>query len=211
MKYVTILGISILMIIGVILLRKKKNLLGIIIFLGIIPTIVIAEEKMKLNVSLGKTDIKVGYDVVFNGGEGATGETKTKLCYFGESCTLPENEFEKENSNFAGWATEIDGEVVYLDEGEVENLATGGEYNLYAIWNNIVCRPATTLHQKTCERASDGCVATIGNGNTITYGTLVSGSPKAGDAYDCKVTQDGDYTERFYYVKSDGNNSILIY
>lgn len=77
--------------------------------------------------------------------------------------------------------------------------------------SNVVCKKATTLHTKTCERASNGCGATIGNGNTITYGTLVSGTPKAGDAYDCKVTTDGDYTERFYYVGSEGNNSILIY
>ena len=80
--------------------------------------------------------------------------------------------------------------------------------------SNIVCKPATTLHTKTCNKSdSYGCNATgqAGNGNTITYGTLVNGSPKAGDAYDCKVTQDGDYTERFYYVGSEGNNSILIY
>ena len=80
--------------------------------------------------------------------------------------------------------------------------------------SNIVCKPATTLHTATCTRTdSYGCNATgqVGNGNTITYGTLVNGSPKAGDAYDCKVTQDGDYTERFYYVGSEGNNSILIY
>ena len=79
--------------------------------------------------------------------------------------------------------------------------------------SNIVCKPATTLHTTTCDRktTSYGCGATIGYGNTITYGTLVNGSPKAGDAYDCKVTQDGDYTERFYYVGSEGNNSILIY
>ena len=76
-----------------------------------------------------------------------------------------------------------------------------------------VCIPATTLHTKTCNRNSTsiGCGASIGYGNTITYGTIVNGSPKAGDAYDCKVTQDGGYTERFYYVGSDGDNSILIY
>ncbi len=92
------------------------------------------------------------------------------------------------------------------------NSETGEEGgNSGGTTSNIVCRKATTLHTKTCERASNGCGATIGNGNTITYGTLVNGSPKAGDAYDCKVIQDGDYTERFYYVGSEGNNSILIY
>ncbi len=89
--------------------------------------------------------------------------------------------------------------------------SSGGSGGSGGTTSNVVCRKATTLHTKPCERASDGCGATIGNGNTITYGTLVNGSPKAGDAYDCKVTQDGDYTERFYYVGSEGNNSILIY
>ena len=32
-----------------------------------------------------------------------------------------------------------------------------------------------------------------------------------GDAFDCKVTLDGDYTERFYYITSYDNNAILIY
>ena len=77
-----------------------------------------------------------------------------------------------------------------------------------------VCRKATILHTTTCERASDGCGVIIGNGNLITYGTLVSGTPKAGDAYDCDVNDDGTYdsvTEKFYYVTSEGNNSVLIY
>ena len=77
-----------------------------------------------------------------------------------------------------------------------------------------ICKRATTLHTKTCERASNGCGATIGNGNTITYGTIVNGTPKAGDAYDCDVNNDKIYdsaTERFYYIGSDGANSILIY
>ena len=80
---------------------------------------------------------------------------------------------------------------------------------------NTVCKPATTLHNTTiCNRSdSYGCNATgqAGNGNPITYGTIPNGTPKAGDAYDCKVTKDGDYTERFYYVGSDGANSTLIY
>ena len=76
---------------------------------------------------------------------------------------------------------------------------------------NIICKKATTLHTKICEKEKTGCGATIGKGNTITYGTLVNGTPKAGDAYDCKLREDGDYTERFYYVTSDGDKSILIY
>ena len=79
---------------------------------------------------------------------------------------------------------------------------------------DIVCKKATTLHSTICQRDSYGCAAKIGQGNTITYGTIPSGSPKSGDAYDCDVNSDGIYdsnTERFYYVKSEGNKSILIY
>ena len=76
---------------------------------------------------------------------------------------------------------------------------------------NIVCIPATTLHTATCQRDSLGCAIFVGTGNTITYGTIPGKTPKAGDAYDCKVTKDGDFSERFYYVGKEGNNSILIY
>jgi prepilin-type N-terminal cleavage/methylation domain-containing protein len=76
---------------------------------------------------------------------------------------------------------------------------------------NIVCKPATSLHTKPCQRESLGCAIFVGSGNTITYGTIPNGTPKAGDAFDCKVTENGDYTERFYYIKSEGKNSILIY
>ena len=99
--------------------------------------------------------------------------------------------------------------IKILDTDSCQTFIAGGEST-----NNKVCKPATTLHTKTCNRTSGGCAALIGNGNTITYGTLVSGSPKAGDAYDCDVNNDGIYdaqTERFYYVTSSGANSILMY
>ena len=78
-----------------------------------------------------------------------------------------------------------------------------------------MCKKAKTLHTATCTRTtSSGCGGTVGNGNTITYGTLPNGTPKGGDAYDCDVNNDGTYDaakERFYYVTSDGDNSILLY
>ena len=38
--------------------------------------------------------------------------------------------------------------------------------------------------------------------STVTYGSIWDGTStlKAGDAFDCKVTKNGGYTERFYYV-----------
>ena len=80
--------------------------------------------------------------------------------------------------------------------------------------SNIVCIPASELHSVTCDKTnSNGCNSegNIGTGNIITYGSLVNGTPKPGDAYDCKLTKNSGYTERFYYLYSSGNNTILIY
>lgn len=76
---------------------------------------------------------------------------------------------------------------------------------------NIVCVPAKKLHTVTCDSHPSGCKLTVGRYNTITYGTIPNGTPKAGDAYDCKLDFNGDYTERFYYLGSEGENSSLIY
>ena len=94
-----------------------------------------------------------------------------------------------------------------------------GVSSYIASLSSKVCKPATTLHTAICNMsASSGstyyCNSTVGSGNTITYGSIVSGSPVAGNAYDCDVNNDGVYdpqTERFYYVTSEGTNAVLIY
>ena len=82
----------------------------------------------------------------------------------------------------------------------------------------FLCRRATTLHKKTCQRQAGsnyyGCGSIIGYGNEITYGTIPDGSPQTGDAYDCDVNNDKVYdseTERFYYLTSADDKSTLIY
>ena len=81
-----------------------------------------------------------------------------------------------------------------------------------------VCKKATTLHTKECTATKNGCFEAgyvEGNkGTTITYGTIPSNTPKAGDAYDCDVNNDGIYdaeTERFYYVVQDNDKVVLIH
>ena len=83
------------------------------------------------------------------------------------------------------------------------------------------CKRATTLHTNTCQQSSNYCSAVEGNGNTITYGSLgTNGVLTPGDAFDCKVSTTGDYTERFYYVSDyydtetksfNGEIAVLIY
>lgn len=118
---------------------------------------------------------------------------------------------------------------IYTGSQIAANTATvtpdaGGEvtYNYYSdnacsitFEPSTVCRPATNLHTKICSSYEGyGCDVTTGIGNTITYGTLVNGTPKAGDAYDCDVNNDGVYdptTERFYYLQTVGGQTSLIY
>ena len=118
-------------------------------------------------------------------------------------------------------------EIKILECNKTTNVNSWeGQYHLDDISNNVsedngndlgsdnnspVCIPATILHTTTCSGVVTGCNGDVGNGNIITYGTIPNGSPKSGDAYDCKVTTNGTYSERFYYISSEGDNSILIY
>ncbi len=85
-----------------------------------------------------------------------------------------------------------------------------------------LCKRATSLHTSPCSLTSGGCYSAgyvDGSlGTTITYGSLVNGNVKAGDAFDCDVNGDGDYNsinERFYYitnyVKEGKNVAVLLY
>lgn len=80
-----------------------------------------------------------------------------------------------------------------------------------------ICKKATSLHKVKCDiygNGRKGCNKAIGYGNTITYGTFVDGNLKAGDAFDCDVNSDGVYdpeSERFYYITSEEEKSILIF
>ena len=73
-----------------------------------------------------------------------------------------------------------------------------------------ICKRATSLHSEKCSNGS--CInAGYTSGDIITYGKISTGTFEYGNAYDCKVKTDGGYTERFYYVGSNGDNAALIY
>ena len=114
-------------------------------------------------------------------------------------------------------ATGIDGRgniVVFNSECTDKEGEYIAENSGEEITSNIVCKKATVLHTKTCTRSSDGCGATTGQGNVITYGSIVNGELKSGDAFDCDVNEDGTYdaeTERFYYITKSGNVATLIF
>ena len=73
------------------------------------------------------------------------------------------------------------------------------------------CIKATTLDSRPCLRSDKkGCNRKHATGEDIVYGTIPGDEPKIGDAYDCKVTVNGGFTERFYYLGNDGENAFLI-
>ena len=101
------------------------------------------------------------------------------------------------------------------DEFDAENNVgeEGGSVDFSA---NAICRRATELHTTTCGQSWQyGCKGDPAYSTTVTYGTLWDGSSKdtikPGDAFDCKVRKDGDYTERFYYIGEEGDRVSLIY
>ena len=76
-----------------------------------------------------------------------------------------------------------------------------------------VCKKATSLHKVICNN-NNSCGLSVGYGNEIVFGSLVNGTPKPGDAYDCDVNNDKNYdpeNERFYFIKNEGENYVLIY
>ena len=103
----------------------------------------------------------------------------------------------------------------------IEKGSTGNRY-YKAVWSSeILCKRATYLHSTTCSWAYEDNKACRGAGysigDNITYGSLVDGTLKSGDAFDCDVNGDGKYDgdlERFYYMGNLDSNSeyaVLIY
>ncbi len=97
-----------------------------------------------------------------------------------------------------------------------EGGSNGNNTNDVTQLGNKICKRATSLHSFTCNEEWGCAYGSIDNGVTTEYGNLGTKGqlPQAGDAFDCDVNNDGTWdpeTERFYYVTSNGDNSVLIY
>lgn len=75
------------------------------------------------------------YHVVFNANNGTGSMENQEFTYNEVAKKLSKNTFTRAGYDFAGWATSVDGEVVYADEQKVQNLtSTADDVNLYAKW-----------------------------------------------------------------------------
>ena len=167
------------------------------------------------------------YKVRFNANGGTGSMNDQDFSYDEAAKALTVNAFTRDHHDFKGWALSASAtDTDYDDEEAVQNLsATDGDIvTLYAIWEETppVCKAAQELHYQTCEdgSCSKSEYSTNVSGGKIEDGVIYYGhiptskSPKAGDAYDCDVNNDGIYdseTERFYVLGKDGGNIKLIY
>ena len=129
---------------------------------------------------------------------------------------------------FLGWFTQKEGGEKITDQ----TIMPSGGATYYAHWKRNVplCSRATTLHEETCTRTTDGCYlagyTNDNKGTTIKFGndptTRVEKTLESGDAFDCDVDGSGEYEndERFYYVSDyydtktqtfDSTKATLIY
>ncbi len=171
----------------------------------------------------------ISYTIAFddNGGSGTMNPINTT---YGTQVQLTPNAYVWPGYTFTGWNTAADGTGTdYADNDTVDNLTTvnGDTVTLYAQWRQeqiLVCKAATQLHTEVCESSgscnnvnsgtiSGGSIYTVGSDKIITYGMIPSAnSPKPGDAYDCDLTGNGVYDERFYALAvNDSRNLDLVY
>ena len=156
-------------------------------------------KTVNVSVTQGVTE----YVVTFNANGGEVSEASRNVVAGQAIGNLPEPT--KANNKFDGWFTALSGgtevDSSYIPQGDVE---------IFARWTEYICVRADSLHTATC---TDGSCTSAGysNGDTITFGNISTGTFEYGNAYDCKVTTTGGYTERFYYVGDNGNNAALIY
>jgi len=124
-----------------------------------------------------------------------------------------------------------DGETTNVERGTCDNVEeTPQEPETPQVTYKCKRADVSTLHTEECTQTSYYCYAagytTTGSKGTttITYGntTVTQGTLTSGDAFDCDVNGDGEYTEteRFYYVSDlyntttkqfDSNYAVLIY
>lgn len=82
-----------------------------------------------------KEEKKVIYKISFNG-NGASGEMDSIDVLEKETFHLPKNQFKRRGYQFIGWALKPFGQVVYLDQSEIENLQSDEkEIILYAVFS----------------------------------------------------------------------------
>ena len=122
------------------------------------------------------------YTVTFNA-NGGEGEMFDQQMAYGEPTPLSAAAFTKLHSRFAGWATEPDGEVVYLDCQSVQDLTAVayGVVTLYAVWEDVELTLAECVDASNMALTNDESAVWIAdrttfmvNGVSLRSGTIAA-------------------------------------
>ena len=140
------------------------------------------------------------YTVRFLGGEGVTGTMDDQKFEIDDEKALTTNAFAKTNFDFKGWATEPNGEVVYLDGATVSGLATknGAVVTLYAVFKGA---PETYVILTRTENAEGGFDDNRETKNAF-FGDTITITPEPKTGYEVTVTNNG--------ATLDGGNDTVI-
>ena len=129
------------------------------------------------------------YTVRFLGGEGVTGTMDDQKFEMDDEKALTANAFAKTNFDFKGWATEPNGEVVYLDGATVSGLATknGAVVTLYAVFKGA---PETYVILTRTQNAEGGFDDNRETKNAF-FGDTITITPEPKTGYEATVANNG--------------------
>ncbi|MBR2466395.1 MAG: InlB B-repeat-containing protein, partial [Clostridia bacterium] len=122
-----------------------------------------------------------------NGGEGSMYISAFEA---NKNQTLATNSFSRIGYEFRGWSFEPDGDVLYLDKAEVNNLASAKEtITLYAVWEPIPykvtwdIKVGCTISVNRTTSPAGGKLGDIKSGDTIYYGDVLEITYTSAEGY----------------------------
>ena len=148
-------------------------------------------------------DKSIKYTIQFHS-NGGTGSMPVFSLILGKKIFLPKHTFTRTNYYFAGWSTTADGDVDYLDEQAVMNLATTNNaiVTLYAVWkepNEAITSSSGTVRlldgQTLSGQGGENTHVTIADGATVTLnGVTITSITNDADHSWAGITCEGDAT-----------------
>ncbi len=154
------------------------------------------------------------YNIEFNA-NGGEGTMANQSFVYDEAQTLNPNAFKRDGYIFLGWSTEANGDVIYHDQTEVRNLATGGTVKLYAQWEagastgykivyygeNLKGNGYDVLKTENYSGATDSEVSAT----AITFEGFTYDESDENNVVSGKILGDGTFVMKLYYTRNSYN------
>ena len=155
-----------------------------------------------------------GYSISYNPNGGSGTMDATSATYDAEAI-VSANGFTYAGHVFKGWATEVDGEVVYVAGQPVTNLTaqSSGVVTLYAVWGELVVPAPVVTPPDGTVFTEDSCEVTIAcpmEGATIYYSTSGS-APRPTNAFKYSgAFSISETTKIIAFARKDNVNSATV-